>query len=631
MATQQDLANVDLDLAFIDAIATQANGTATNRLGVARKVLAQVIADLAAQDVGASAAAQINQRLNGVGNEASGARTLLERIYALPLALPQQGNVNSLAYLAGVGTAPADGATFSVVILSTNTGATSINAAGVQMNILNPGTASAMSAGQLPAGSIVALQRNNQFGAAFLVGVRSLAFPGVALTADLGNIEAALEALLGVQAALPGASVNNLNVGGAAPADGEFFEAFITANNTGPSNLTRGGITRDITDNPGTGAQIAANVLKAGTIRKFQYSAGGGKYVVTDSRPPSFAYTPPTPPPVGAQGSDLTTKPFGNLTNNGSSGTQVTPLAKSHLIVGSSNATDDYVADGFRPSQLIPAALNAAFAGENINWTADTKYDATANPHTYSYPQPGAPFTTASGQMQASTTFMAGGSAFVSFWYWMNDVRTIFYHDNGGVMSQLGAIPGLIDFARSKGAEPILMTGFHPDPRAHPGSAQAAKSLDPFFFSDGSAYPNGGSGRSMTFPVAKGSPVSPTADMVPAATQAGFTIVRDWTGGGKPRTGYRRLMHFNREVARIASEKGCVLWDFQYSTYKNCIETVADLAAGLETFYDSTGNGNPLHPKGPLYQLGIAPVINEWARYVADGRNDKRVFRGDGS
>ena len=604
-ALNADLAPADGSFALVYADATRANNDLWRKNGAAGAgnwtntgiFLGNVEAAVASMQAAA--------------NDARGARTLLEKIYGLPLALPQNSNPNSLAFAATSRAAPADGETYEVVILSTNTGATAINAGGVQMNILNPGTASVMAAGQLVAGTIIALQRNNQFGASFLVGSRALVFPGVATAATAANTQAALEALIGFPAANPSGSVNSLVVSGAAPADGAVFTAYIVATNTGAATLNRGGTVRRITDNPGTGADIGAGVLQAGTLRTFQYSAGGGVYVTTNPRVPTFNATPPVPFPVGAQDSDLANKPWGNVTNNGA-GSVIEAIAANLVVIGSSNANANYVGDGFRPDQMITAALNDLYVGDGINFVADLQA------------QPGAPTSTGAGQLQASAVFMAGKAKWVFPYYWMNDCRTIFYHDNGGVQSQFNALIALIDYIRSKGAEPVLQTGFHPDPRANPGAA-GVKALDPFFFSDAAAYPTGGSGRSMVYPVAKATPVSPTTDMVPAATVADFMVSRDWSGGGVARTGYKRIWHWNRTVREIAAAKGCALIDNEVSTMRLCNETVPDLSAGLNAFYNIN---DPLHALNLMYSQGIKPAILQWARHAAEGRSDRRVFTG---
>lgn len=561
--------------------------------------LLQAVQALATAAQGSATSAQQSAAgVQGAANDGTGARALLEKVYGLPLALPQAGNPNALAFSAASRAAPADGQNYDVIILSTNTGATSINAAGVQMNILNPGTAAPMAAGQLVAGTIVTLQRNNQFGASFLLGSRALSFPGLAQSADLSNIETALEALLGVQAALPsGGNVNSLSVGGAAPADGESFDAFIIANNTGAATLNRGGTARRITDNPGTGADVAAGALKAGTIRRFQYSAGGGVYVAGAARVPTFAATPPVAPPVGSQ-SSAWDQPWGEVTFPNGGHASIATLTETVTTIGSSN--DVYPAAADKPSNMAVAALNGYSPTDKRQFVADSQA------------QSGAPFAAAGGQLDNSAAFAAKKSRWVLSCFGMNEARTTWYSwTNGGGYGALeGTVRGIAQRCKDNGAELVLNTIFHCDPRD-------MSQLEPNFFSDNPTY-------DMNYPAYKAHPVDPNLDMVPAGNDLA-TLPLDWTGSGILRTGSKRHWHVNNLFRRLADELGLMLLDYEWSCFRRCIETVGDKSADLNTFYTV---GDPLHPRSPLYQLGVKPVLQQWARAMMDGRNDIRVFRG---
>jgi len=405
-----------------------------------------------------------------------------------------------------------------------------------------------------------------------------------------------------------GGNVNNIGFNDfPAPADQTTFEVIVAQANTGATFIFANGPYLRIAHG-GSGSDVAPGELVAGTaISLTRSDAGGGIAVLNGSRPLLA-----TAPPVGSQDASLANQPWGNVTNTGSGGSTATPRTAPIVVIGSSNAASAYVADGSRPDQFATAALNDLFVGDGVTFPADLQAVQ------------GAPWSSASGQLQASSVFMSGAAKWVLPFFWMNDCRSIFYHDNGGVIAQFNALIGIIDYIRSMGAEPVLSTGFHADPRANP-SATGVKALDPFYFSDATAYPTGGTTRDMVYPTYKAKPVSPTADMVPKATLADFMVSRDWTGGGVVRTGYKRIWHFNRTLREIATAKNCVILDLEWSSFRTCIETVPDLGAGLDTFYDVT---NPLHPKAALYQAAVKPVINQWARSVAEGRNDIRVFRG---
>lgn len=555
---------------------------------------------------------------NSITVDASGAKKAVQATYGVPIGLALNGNPNTIGF--NDFPAPANGAKFEVLITQANTGQSFVYANGPYLRIAAGGTGADITAGQLVPGTIVSLTRSDGGGNIAIIGSsRPVSIPGSPNAADLASVvatsngtETAFESLLGVPVALPSPDANNVKVAGSAPTDGQVFEAYIAATNTGNANINKGGNNLRIVTNPGTGATTVAGDLQAGTIRKFTYSAGGACYVLGAARTPTFNATPPAPFPVGAQDSDLAYKPWGNIANTGSGGSTVNAITKNIVVIGSSNAASGYVADGSRPDQLITTAINDLYVGTGVNFVADLQAVQ------------GAPWSAASGQLQASSAFNAGTAKWVFPFFWMNDCRSIFYHDNGGVQSQFNALVGIIDYIRSKGGEPVLSTGFHPDPRANP-SATGIKALDPLYFSDTAAYPTGGSTRSMAYPVSKASPVSPTTDMVPAATVADFMVSRDWSGGGIVRTGYKRVWHFNRTVREIAASKGCMLLDLEVASYRNCLETVPDLGSGLDTFYDQT---NPLHPKAPMYQQGLKPVFTQWARAMAEGRDDRRVFTG---
>jgi hypothetical protein len=555
--------------------------------------------------------------VNSITADAMGAKKALQTTYGVPIGLALNGNPNTIGY--NDFPAPANNAKFEVLITQANTGQSFVYANGPYLRIARGGNGADIAAGELVPGTILSLTRSDGGGNIAVIGsTRPISIPGAPNATDLASVVAtasgtgtAFESLLGVPVALPAPDANNVKVAGGDPSDGQSFEAYIAANNTGAANLTRGGTTRRIVTNGGTGAGTVAGDLKAGTIRQFTYSAGGAAYMLGGARTPTFNATPPAPNPVGAQDSDLAYKPWGNITNTGS-GSTVAAITKNIVVIGSSNAASSYVADGSRPDQFITTAINDLYVGTGINFVADLQAVQ------------GAPWSSASGQLQASSAFNAGTAKWVFPFFWMNDCRSIFYHDNGGVQAQFNALVGIIDYIRSKGGEPVLSTGFHPDPRANP-SASGIKALDPLYFSDTAAYPTGGTTRSMVYPVNKAAPVSPTADMVPAATLADFMVARDWSGNGIVRTGYKRVWHFNRTVREIAAAKGCMLLDLEVATYRYCLETVPDLASGLDTYYDIT---NPLHPKAGLYQAGVKPVINQWARAMAEGRDDIRVFKG---
>lgn len=341
--------------------------------------------------------------------------------------------------------------------------------------------------------------------------------------------------------------------------------------------------------------------LTKGKIATFQYSAGGGRFILTGTRDIDESGTGEVIDP------DLANKPWGTVTyaSGGTGARTVTTITKYVTVVGSSNAHSDYVDAAHLPANVAAAALNEFHPGGGITYVADSQA------------QPGAPMVTIASQLGASSAFQAGTSRHVLTMYGMNDARTLFYHDNGGIMAEIAALEAAIETIRAGGAEPVLNTIFPPDPRS------STIALDPNYYADTAAYPAGGSTRAMDFPAYHAAPVSPQNHMEPRLNQ--LTEVRDWTGAGTARTGYKRIWHVNYLVRQIATKYGCALLDFEFAAYRNAIETVADLGAGLNTFYNSA---DPLHPLMPLYAAAVTPVIRQWALAVSRGEVTGRVFTG---
>jgi hypothetical protein len=583
--------DLETDIDNIGKFANDPAGTVQPRQGVPYKNIRKIVADaeslVANRDIGAGAAALINQRIqantvpqltSAVGANAAGGTTyILTTAYGVPFT---------------------DGSLYDFIVPADNAGPISLNYANNVLQLYDAAN-NAISPKAFSGGSLIRVRLNlggARYNLVTILPSRD-ALGGIKNNSDAAKLAFENYYKLPIAGPLDG-NPNNIGYNSfTTPANNATWKAIIATNNTGPTFIYANGVYLRVAFG-GTGNDIPANTLIGGQVASFTRSDGGGNIAIFNGM--ETLAVPTTPIPVASQDDDLAYNPWGTVP---SSGGVVTPIVKNIVVPGSSNAAAGYT-DGFRPSDMITTALNDAYVGTGINFVADLQAVQ------------GAPYSAASGQLQASAIFMAKKASFVVPFFWMNDCRTIFYHDYGGVRSQFNALIGLIDYIRSMGAEPVIPTGFNPDPRANP--AAATKALDPTYFSD-----NPGQGSS--FSPVKGAPVSPTADMVPAGTVADFMVQRDWSSSGNLRTGYKRIWHFNRTVREICAAKKCSVLDFEWSTYRNCIETVADLSAGLDTFYDST---NPLHPKAPLYNLGLKPVITQWARAVADGRDDIRVYRG---
>lgn len=544
---------------------------------------------------GAEVIKQAAETVRAVASQAEVSAVVAETLSGAVVGLPVGDNPNELTARGG---APASNANFDVLLIRTNTGETWLTIGGLRRRITDGGGV-AIPPGGLAAGMIITL--NASPGGVFvLVGSRSL--PGspatiAAINTRISTVASVAEILAGAPIAYAvSGNVNELVVGGAAPAVNASFDTLLSATNTGETYATVGGVRLRVTD--GGGVSIPAGGLLAGTIVTLARSPGGA-FVLTGSRTPG-----PVKAPVGIDDPAIRDQPWGAVSFNGGS-RSIQPAQVYVTVVGSSNAAAGYMPANLEPASVAAQTLNDYFISDGIQFVADNQARA------------GAPMVDIPNQLAASAAFQAGKSRFVASFCWMNESRTIFYNSEGGILAERDALRAAIPKIRAKGAEPVLVTGFHPDPRA------IATALDANWFSDTRAYGAGGSTRDMHYPAFKASPVNPETDMVPPASA--MTMIRDWSGSGIARTGSVRVWHVNNLIRRVAAEFGCVLLDFERLSFRKTIETVPDLSSGLDTWYNKS---DPLHPKAAMYEQVISPLIAQWAYEMARGNTARRVFDG---
>lgn len=442
--------------------------------------------------------------------------------------------------------------------------------------------------------------------AAFYGAVANVLNPLVQRADDASAAAAAVAAALsGVPVGLPiGGNENDINAPTVpTPAVGGKFDILIAKTNTGATFLTAGGLRRQVV-NSGA-APVGADSVVAGQIASFELSDGGG-FVLAKSRAAG-----PEKIVSATDDSAFVDNPYGDITYAANGTRTIARIERYVVVPGSSNAHPDYVGATRLPAVVAAAALNEFSAGDGILFKGET------------VAEPGAPFVTIAAQLAKSTSYAAGTAKWVLPCYGMNECRTIFYNAQGGVKAQIAAARAQVIACRAIGVEMALNTIFPPDLRA------SDVSLDPQFFADATVYNSTTGAKGTTtaqdYPVPRAAPVNPESQMVPAASKA-LTPARAWTSTGVKRRGYRRIWDWNRRIRRLAAELDCVLLDYFACTYRNVIEMVPDLGAGLDLFYNKA---NPLHPLDALYDAGVTPVIREWALAVAQGRTDQKVFRGE--
>lgn len=383
--------------------------------------------------------------------------------------------------------------------------------------------------------------------------------------------------------------------------DGSLFNVLAVVTNTGPLIMTAGGITRSVAN--GGGVDLQAGEFEAGMVYPLRYSPGGGKFS-TDGAPFPARET------ATQSDADLAEKPWGNVKISAGGVRTVTAINKYLLLTGSSNAHPDYVSASFLPSNVAVQALNEEYAGTGINWIPDNQA------------KPGAPCAAIPSQVAASVPYQVGGQVpFHLRFFGMNEIRTIFYASEGGVLQEIDALEASVRADKKRGVTSVLNTIFPPDLR------ESDTAGDPHWFADTRPFPEGGSTRNQDFPAFKAAPVDPETQMEPRASQM-LTGPRDWTGSGDPtkfRQGYKRVQHWNELVRALGAKLDVMVLDFEWSAYRNAIETVPDLGAGLNQFYTP---GNPLHPKDALYAAAVTPILRQWAKIVRSGRQDVRLLRG---
>lgn len=396
------------------------------------------------------------------------------------------------------------------------------------------------------------------------------------------------ETLVGAPAALPiGGNPNDL-ITSVPDADNEQpFEVLIVDTNTGPAWLEANGFRRAI-GRDGAGTDTVAGDLTKGKVATFQYSAGGGRFILTGVRD-----IEEMDDPLAGLRPILIDNPYGNVTNTGGT-ISATPVQFRVLGGGSSIS----VAQG---GSLATDAPNNIL----VNLINSRKRQAGFEAVSEIVGQPGTGTLDMAAQFAAATgtaperirTYVPG----------MNDAYFRLFVMQHGFRNMRAALMSYLLADKAAGRLSVVWTS--PDP--NPNNVDLASEMP--------------SNQPMTYPVYKAAPV--TAADVRAALGADLTPLIDFTGSGVLTRGCRTFAHFNamvRDACRMVSTAICI--DAAWSFRRYGLEPAWGNTAAINALYNGTDQ-NHFSPAG--YQIGFGrstkPAVD--ALLSCDLRT--RYFRGD--
>lgn len=629
--TEEQIDNADKGVQFIDDIATKM-GTAANRLGNQYKTIPQVIADaiadLAAQDIGAGAAAQINQRLDPIEQDAVSAMLGLRAISGIVPAEPVDGNPNVLDASAIVGPL-VDGQQFDVLAITSNTGNTVITAGGETRAVIEQSGAQ-IAPNRFAPGYVYKLGRSA--GGSFTIdGVTPLAIApaGLAARDEVTNeLRKFIEGLLGAPIAFAkGGNVNEFyTIGQPTPAaNNDPFKVYATATNTGEAFLTIGDRRLRLTG--GGAGDTPPGLMSKGKISTGVYSAGGGAYLVLNV----------TNPKSGAQFTDplklfrsaITDFPGGTLSQDGNGNIVATPKVVYFACVGPSTSSEDPnraggCLPGTSPASMLVAAVADAFGpGVVVNMQNKSFGGQTVNQYPAQYNE--------LNDVQKSVIqgLLIGG--------FRND-----FAGNGVNTGEVFPTTGINNFdswVRTTFLEKGKMVICPTDPCYHVGRGlEDRESVAP--------------GNPVYWPFNVGAnwtpsqiyPPLPVYDgngaLLPTTQQPALSL-RDRTGHGVKTLGSLRWDLCNALVRRMVQAwhdeypNQVVMLDFEYSAFVNGVEPQIKAGttptAAYDTLYTDPGFPAPQSVHEGTYGARVSrlPPIKQMIAAARNEPDGKWVFRGD--
>ncbi len=410
---------------------------------------------------------------------------------------------------------------------------------------------------------------------------------------------AALSSVLGVQFAEPiGGNPNEVYIPNAPLTDSVPFEAIIIATNT--ADLL---ITNDKNERRAVVGAFA-EVVKAGTIAKFQYSGGYGNFVYVSSRQIPTIGVGETAPEIWSGFNDVIGTHYGNV-SQGSNGKPVfAPIVKRIVGRGSSvvtppdNGRNGAAPIGQEPLTVLAQGLSAAHGPGNSFYADNWAHGG----HVQSQ---------AAGQWDEAMAADPDTPVFMLFdGFGMNDMQMAAY--NSGQLS-----PVFYGAPIYYEAEVIA--------RLESGVQYYVATTSPHDNTEKMSYSFGG--NSMGWPYAKAAPVALDEIVPPLASSV--TPAKDWTGRGILRPGNTRGEHVNelirntlRRLHNSPKYRGRVfLLDAEWAWFRYGVEQ--------HTLTELYGPNEIVHPNLLGHQLSYQRCISEFVAASRRGFGDQWCFRGE--
>lgn len=404
-----------------------------------------------------------------------------------------------------------------------------------------------------------------------------------------GNTELISDAITGAPAALPIGNNPNDLIAKVANADNEQpFEVLIVDTNTGPAWLEASGFRRAI-GRDGAGNDTVAGDLTKGKIATFQYSAGGGRFILIGTRDIDGSDADP----LASLRPILIDNPYGNVQNSGGT-ISATPVqfrvlgggSSISIAQGGSLATD-------APNNILVNLINSR--KRQAGFEAVSEIVGQAGTGTLDM---AAQFAAATGVApERIRTYVPG----------MNDAYFRLFIMQHGFPNMRAAL--LSHLLADKAAGRLSFVWTSPDP--NPNNVDLASEMP--------------TDKPMTYPVFKGAPIS-AAD-ARAALGSDLTPLIDFTGSGVLTRGCRTFAHFNamvRDTCRIVSTAVCI--DAAWSFRRYGLEPAWGNTAAINALYNGSDQN---HFSSTGYQVGYGRATKPAVDALLNGDLGTRYFRGD--
>lgn len=400
------------------------------------------------------------------------------------------------------------------------------------------------------------------------------------------------EALIQAPAALPvDGNPNILTADVTNAGDGTKFDVLILKDNTGPGRLTAGGLDRGMVRDGG-GTALAAGDLPFGKIAIFQYSAGGGNFVLSGTRD---IVTESDPDPLAMLRPYLIDNPYGTVTNTG--GTIAAAVREIGVqSVGSSIGNGFGGIAGDAPVDMFCTKFNARRRQAGVRAVADNR--------------------SVNGQAILDFAAQAAGSTATQprkikiYVPLMNDMFFRYLTMRHTFPLMQARMESYLDADADAGVLSVVLGSPHPNFRTVDLSSELPTDTP------------------VSWPFFKPAPAS-AAD-IRNALGSDLTDPIDWTGSGILTRGVRTFAHGNTWLRDLCRRKPTAVfgdsdWAFRRFGLEPAVQQ-ADPAAAVDALY-MPGQFNHFSHSG--YGVSYDRVVSRIADAILNGDLGNRYFRGD--